>query len=144
MTWSYECHQSLFFTIFYLCCSEFFHSLFWNSLFSPLDISTFAILTLQYFNVRYFDPFDIVTDKHISCSIFSISAIFNIFRIDNATIQSKSIWFFFEQINVRINNISRKSYSIQWSIENKKIEQLLFIYFHIRNGKISKYLPFYI
>ena len=35
----------------------------------------FAILTLRYFNVRYFDPFDIVADKHFSYSLFLISAI---------------------------------------------------------------------
>ena len=37
--------------------------------------SKFAILTLRYSNVRYFDPFNIVADKHISYSLFSISAI---------------------------------------------------------------------
>ena len=35
----------------------------------------FAILTLRYFNVRYFEPFEIVADKYISYSLFSISGI---------------------------------------------------------------------
>ena len=37
-------------------------------------ILKFSILTIRYFNVRYVDPCDI-GDKHISCSLFSISAI---------------------------------------------------------------------
>ena len=55
-------------------------------------ILEFAIVTVRYFNGGYFDPFDIVADKHINYSLFSISAIttFIIFRIDNAVIQSTS------------------------------------------------------
>ena len=111
-----------------------FHN-FVSMLFAIFSIAILklAILTLRYFNVRYFDSFDIVAGKHTSCSsLFLISSIqtFNIFRIDNAVIQSTSFWiYFFEQIDVRINKFRERFTRLSDLSNTKKSNNYSFFIF---------------